>query len=142
MYRILFCINIEPILFYGLLCHSQVTVWRLPIHHTHNILDGYFGLLSISDKGTSGNGKNAFRCGQGSLSQQDWTKRAESTLSTADVEVVQTNCLYDFTAHYKKCIDPKFTGFGPGSPVRVMEFTLSGQVQIRMQRQIQIRSFK
>ena len=40
------------------------------------------------------------------------------------MRVVKTHCLYDFTKYYESCVDKKFSGYGPGTPIRVMEITL------------------
>ena len=109
-------------------CTKMITLVRLPIHHTHNILDGYFGQLSQSTKGKVSATRHIM--GVGSRSQQDWDKAAQSTLRTVDVKVVDTRALYDFTGHYKNCIDPKFVGFGPGTPIRVMQLFLGPPTQM------------
>ena len=36
-------------------CVDMITLYRLPIHHTHNRLDSYFGTLSQGVKGRAGN---------------------------------------------------------------------------------------
>ena len=93
----------------------------------HNVLDGYFGKLSQSTKGGVG-GRQSL--GSGSLSQQDWDKTAENTLKNVDVKVVNTRALYDYVGHYKDCLDPKFTGFGPGTPMRVMQLFLGDATEM------------
>lgn len=58
-------------------CTKRICINRLPIHHTHNILDAYFGILSQSCKGKDGNSRTRHSLGVGSMSQQDWIKSAE-----------------------------------------------------------------
>ena len=108
-------------------CTKVITLYRLPIHHTHNVLDGYFGKLSQSTKGGVGGRQSLGSC---SLSQQDWDKTAENTLKNVDVKVVNTRALYDYVGHYKDCLDPKFTGFGPGTPIRVMQLFLGDATEM------------
>ena len=58
-------------------CAKRITLYRLPIHHTHNILDAFFGQLAQAAKGTDGSAKTRHSLGVGSLSQQDWDRCAE-----------------------------------------------------------------
>ena len=51
-------------------------------------------------------------------------------MNNVDVKVVNTRCLYDFVNHYADCIDPHFEGYGPGTPVRVIEITLGPPTQM------------
>ena len=120
----------------------DVVCIRLPIHHTHNRLDGYFGLICQKEKGKNRNGGKGYQKGQRSMSQQEWQNNVESALQTVTTKVIWTHCLYAFDEHYEPYIgtlwaatlvipllirallDKKFTGFGPGSPIRVMKFDL------------------
>lgn len=111
-------------------CTKRITLYRLPIHHTHNVLDARFGQLSQCSKGKEGLGKTRHSLGQGAMCQQDWDKCAENTLKTVDVKVVNTRCLYDWVKHYEDCVDPQFNGYGPGTPIRVIEITLGPSTKL------------
>lgn len=72
-------------------CTKRITINRLPIHHTHNQLDAYFGKLSQNCKGRDGCGKTRHSLGAGSMSQQDWKKTAEVSNNLSSIVVLISN---------------------------------------------------
>ena len=103
-------------------CTDLITAHRLPIHHTHNRLDGYFGTISQHVKGKIGTKQQRHSNGIGALSQQDWDSAVRESLGAVDVEVVNTYAVYDFESHYAPHIDKHFSGYGSGSLIRVIQF--------------------
>ena len=97
---------------------EQLIAHRLPLNHTHNRLDRKFGTAAQSTRGRSG---VRARAGCGAHSQQEFNRKVVMAISDCHVEVHGTFAVYDAESYYKPHVDANLTGYGPGTPMRVIK---------------------